>query len=54
MRKLFQLLWIGHEHKWKIIEESSFQYEGSFSSYRCIRYYLQCEVCGDVKIRDMR
>ena len=54
MLKLFQLFFVGHVHKWKIIKESRFEYEGDFSSYTCTRYHLQCEVCGDVKARDMR
>jgi hypothetical protein len=49
MLKLLQLLFVGHCHKWKIINEGpcSDSCGGKWQ-----RYYLQCEHCGNIKIKD--
>ena len=49
MLELLQKLFIGHIHKWKIINEVRCG-DGCGSAWN--RYYLQCEHCGNIKIKD--
>ena len=50
MIRLIQFLIFGHWHKWKIIEKHSLWKNGYELSTGDL-YYLQCEICGDVKSR---
>ena len=41
-------LFVGHDHKWKIISQSD-----AVCCYgKGTRYYLQCECCGITKVRN--
>ena len=49
MLKLLQLLFVGHAHKWKILEIKEYKWSNDFGEYGTGRnYYLQCEICGVV------
>jgi hypothetical protein len=48
MIRLLHYLIFGHFHKWKIIGQA--HVEGDESSWT--RYYLQCETCGNIKIKE--
>lgn len=50
MLRLLQWLFVGHVHRWKILENRSLA-NGSGSTGS--RYILQCEACGDVCKRDL-
>lgn len=54
MLKLLQLLIFGHVHKWKIVNVNTLDYNGDFGSGTCIRYTMQCEVCGNIKKKDAK
>lgn len=54
MIRLFQILFFGHAHKWKIIREVKLVIPESEDNGRLEgrRYTIQCEKCGDVAHRD--
>ncbi len=54
MIRLIQLLFFGHIHKWKIIDKLRVDYETDFSKGSCDRYTLQCEHCGNIKVKDAK
>lgn len=55
MIRLLQLLFFGHWHKWKIIEQARLW--GADSAHMDkptgLVYFLQCEKCGEVKRRTL-
>lgn len=54
MKKLFELILDGCWHKWKIIERVPRESRNS-DGIVCdswTRYYLQCERCGGIKVKD--
>ncbi len=54
MIRLIQLLFFGHIHKWEIIDKRRVDYESDFSKGSCDRYVLQCERCGNIKVKDAK
>lgn len=55
MWRLLQLLFLGHIHKWIIIQHDdplTIKYESGFTGYGS-RYVLQCEHCGKLKQKDI-
>ena len=51
MIKLLSFLWLGHSHKWVVINEENIDYKSEFTAARGIRYTLQCEHCGKIKTK---
>jgi len=47
---LFTGEWKCFDHKWKIIKEVIVN--DTYTRGKWTRYYLQCEKCGDIKIKD--
>jgi hypothetical protein len=54
MIRLIQLIFFGHIHEWKIIDKRRVNYVSDFSSGTCDRYTLQCEHCGNIKVKDTK
>lgn len=54
MKRLIGFLLSGCFHKWKIINQRIVDYETEFSSGSCDRYTLQCEHCGNIKVKDAK
>lgn len=53
MLKLLQFLFTGHIHKYNIIKEESIEsYYKDRKLSTATRYYLQCEICGEIKIKE--
>lgn len=52
MLEFLYRIFIGHNHKWKIVEERvrASHYPGRIQG---LVYVLQCEVCGNVKQKDI-
>jgi hypothetical protein len=50
MKRLFEILWHGHEHKWEIIN-TAHMYSGVVAEGLSLgnKYTLQCKVCGNIK-----
>jgi hypothetical protein len=49
MIELLYKLFIGHNHKWKIIRQGTI---GNGVGGTCGNWYdLRCEVCGDIKMK---
>lgn len=46
MWKLLQLIFVGHEHKWKIYEETHWSNDFGESGKA---FWVQCEHCGKLK-----
>lgn len=51
MIKLLQILWYGHSHKWKIIQ--TIQLQNEYGANVGKKYHLQCEVCGNIKRKEV-
>ncbi len=54
MLRLFKWLWTGdsHLHKWEIIERNNVFQSGSDKTLPvAIDFVMQCEVCGDIKVK---
>jgi hypothetical protein len=54
MKRLFGFLLSGCFHKWKTIDKRRVDYESDFSKGSCDRYVLQCEHCGNIKVKDAK
>lgn len=55
MLRLFQWLFLGHTHKWKIINQVRLNWSDGYGEEGlCTRYTLQCEICGNMKIYDAK
>lgn len=48
MFELLQKLFIGHVHKYEIIEKRKTKPYG-YGQPNCIEYHLQCTICGKIK-----
>lgn len=54
MIALLQRIFIGHFHKWEIIDNRNLIInEGGYSEARGSRFILQCTECGMVKKKDL-
>jgi hypothetical protein len=51
--RLIQFLIFGHIHKWKIISKVNLYNSASSSMPHGDRYVLQCEICGNLKQKDI-
>lgn len=41
------------KHKWKVMNAQTLEYSSEFSNGMGTRFILQCQICGDVKKRDL-
>lgn len=54
MIRLLQWLFLGHNHKWKVLRETTLTVNhGSGVQSQGLRYIQQCEHCGRVIKRDL-
>lgn len=51
MIRLLQLLFLGHAHKWKIIQQYNVTRADKADSVVATAYVCQCEECGALKFR---
>ena len=54
--KFWRMLFGGWEHKWKIINDVTVTVTDDWDEVcdRFTRYHLQCEKCGNVKVKNMK
>ena len=54
MWKLIKFIFTGnwHEHKWKIIDQYKYTQIQTKKVIEIV-YVLQCEICGDIKIKEI-
>ena len=54
--KFWKMVFGGCDHKWKIIDQVRVTEADTFADevLTYTRYHLQCEHCGDLKVRDMK
>jgi translation initiation factor 2 beta subunit (eIF-2beta)/eIF-5 len=53
MKRLFEILWHGHCHKWVVIHETNV-FDGHQTEDRLPigrKYTMQCEKCGNIKYK---